>query len=73
MDGPHDHKAGDDTDDGPPMPTQAELEAMFDADDKDVEAGLVIPAGPVLAGLRATAARLRHERAAQDAAVPRRA
>jgi len=73
MDSPHDHQAEDDTTDGPPMPTQAELEAMFDADDADVEAGLVVPAEPVLAGLRATAARIRRERAAREATAPRHA
>jgi len=73
MDSPHDHQAEDDTIDAPPMPTQAELEALFDADDADVEAGLVVPAEPVLTELRATAARIRRERAARETTAPRRA
>lgn len=73
MDSPHDYPAEDDTADGPPMPTQVELEAMFDADDADVETGLVVPAEPVLAELRATAARIRRERAVEDATAPRHA
>lgn len=73
MDSPQDHQAEDDTADGPPMPTQAELEAMFDVDDAEVEAGLAVPAGPVLAELRAMAARIRRERATADATVPRHA
>ena len=73
MDSPHDHQAEDDTANGPSMPTQAGLEAMFDADDADVAAGLVVPAAPVLAELRATAARIRRERAAREAMAPRHA
>ncbi len=73
MDSPHDYLVADDTTDGPPMPMQAELEAMFDADDADVEAGLVVPAEPVLAELRATAACIRRERAAEDATAPQHA
>ena len=73
MDSPHDHQAEDDIIDGPPMLTQAELEAMFDADDADVEAGLIVPAEPVLTELRATAARIRRERAAREATAPRHA
>ena len=73
MDSPHDHQAEDDMANGPPVPTRAELEAMFDADDADVAAGLVVPAEPVLAELRATAARIRRERAATEAMAPRHA
>lgn len=66
-----DHQPEDDLTDGPPMPTQAELEAMFDADDADVAAGRVVPAAPVLAEMRNTAARMRREQAAAEkAAMP---
>jgi len=57
----------------PPMPTQAELEAMFDADEADVAAGRVVPAEPVLAEMRAAAARIRRERQAEEATTPNRA
>ena len=64
MDYPPDHHADDESDDGPPMPTQAELEAMLDASDANVAVGRTIPLAPVLAGMRAAAERIRRERAA---------
>ena len=66
MDSPHDHQPEDDAIDGPPMPTQAELEAMLDASDADVAAGRTVPLAPVLARMRATAERIRRERSARD-------
>lgn len=73
MDSRRDYQPENDGADGPAMPTQAELEAMFDADDADVEAGRTVPAEPVLAEMRATAARIRRERSAKKATAPRRA
>lgn len=73
MDSRRDYQPEDPEADEPPMPTQAELEAMFDADDADVAAGHVVPAEPVLAEMRATAARIRRERQAEEATAPRRA
>ena len=73
MDSRRDYQPEDPEADGPPMPTQADLEAMFDADDIDVAAGGVVPAEPVLAEMRATAARIRRERQAEKATAPRRA
>jgi len=64
------------TDDGmhsPPIPTQAELEALLDADEADVAAGHIVPAEPVLAEMRATAARIRRERTAEEVTAPRHA
>ncbi|WP_420608337.1 hypothetical protein [Novosphingopyxis sp.] len=55
------------------MPTQVELEAMFDADDADVAAGRIVPAEPVLAETRAKAARTWRERDTKEAMAPRRA
>ena len=69
MDNPHE----DPDTDGPLMPTQAELEAMFDADDAEVAAGRIIASEPVLAEMRATAARIRRERQPEEATAPRRA
>ena len=71
MDSRRDYQPEDPEADGPPMPTQAELEAMFDADDVDVAAVRVVPAEPVLAEMRATAARIRRERQAKKAMAPR--
>lgn len=73
MDSRRDHRPEDDAVDAPSMPTQAELEAMFDADDADVETGRIVPAEPVLAQMRATAARIRRERAEKEGMAPRRA
>jgi hypothetical protein len=73
MDSRRDYQPEDPEADGPPMPTQAELEAMFDADDADVAAGRVVPVEPVLAEMRATAARIRRERQAEKAMAPPRA
>ena len=72
MDSTRDHHPENDVDQ-PAMPTQAELEAMFDADEAEVNAGRVIPSEPVLARMRATAARIRRERDLKEAATPRRA
>ncbi len=49
------------------MPTQAEFEAMLDADEADVATGRVVPAEPVLARMRATAERIRRERDLKEA------
>ena len=73
MDSRHDYLTEDEGSDGPPTPPQAELEAMFKADDADVAAGRVVPAEPVMAEMRATAARIRRERAAKEATASRRA
>lgn len=72
MDSPHDSHP-EDTTDQPAMPTQAELEAMLDADEADVTAGRVVPLEPVLARMRATAERIRHERALGEATAHRHA
>ena len=61
MDSPHNYHPEDITDQ-PVMPTQAELEAVLDADEADVAAGRVVPLEPVLARMRATAERIRRER-----------
>lgn len=66
-----DHQPEGSDADTPSRPTQAELDAMFDADDADVEAGRTVPAAPVLAEMRATVARIRAERAARGTRVPR--
>jgi hypothetical protein len=58
--------------DGPRMPTQDELEAMFDADDADLASGLVVPAEPVLADMRSIAARIRRERTGEEATATQR-
>ena len=55
----------------PAMRTQAELEATFDADEADVAASRVVPLEPVLARMRAIAARIRRERELKEAATPR--
>lgn len=74
MDSRHgDQREEDPEADQPPMPAQAELEAMFDADDADVGEGRLVPAEPVLAGMRATATRIRRERQAREAMAPRNA
>ncbi len=49
MDNPHDHHPEKDTAAAPPTPTQAELEAVLDADEADVAAGRTVPLEPVLA------------------------
>lgn len=72
MDGPHDHHP-EDTADQPATPTQAELEAMLDADEADVAAGRVAPLEPVLARMRASAERIRRERDLKEAAAHRHA
>jgi len=72
MDSRRDYQPEDPEVDGPPTPTQADLEAMFDADDADVAAGRVVPAEPALAEVRAAAARIRRERHAEKATGPRR-
>ena len=61
MDSPHEHDP-EDAADQPAMPTQAELDAMLDADEAEVAAGRVVPLEPVLARMRATAGRIRRER-----------
>jgi len=71
MDGRPGDQREDSEADQPLMPAQAELEAMFDADDVDVAAGRLVPAEPVLAGMRAVAARIRRERQAKEAMAPR--
>ena len=71
MDNPHDHHPEDDVTDGPATPTQAELEAMLDADEADVAAGRVAPLEPVLARMRAVAERIRRERHLRDATTHR--
>ena len=73
MDSRRDQQPENDGPDGPAMPSRAELEAMFDADEADVEAGRTVPAQPVLAEMRATAAHIRRERAAKKATASRRA
>jgi len=73
MDSPHDHPpATTAPDDHPPMPGQAELERLLDASEADVAAGRTVPLAPVFARMRATAERIRRERAAQDPVAPRR-
>ena len=57
----------DDGTDRPAMPTQAELESMLNAAEADVAAGQVVPLEPVLARMRATAERIRHERDLKEA------
>ncbi len=66
MDSPREqHRFPDD----PPMPTLAELEAMLDESEADVVAGRTVPLEPVLAEMRATAERIRHERSAKERAT----
>ena len=72
MDNPHDYRP-EDSADQPAMPTQAEVEAMLDADEADVAAGQVVPLEPVLARMRATAERIRRERDLKGATAHRRA
>ena len=67
MDNPLDNR------DQPATPTQAELEALFDADEADVAAGRVSPAEPVLARMRVTAERIRQARAKKEATATRTA
>lgn len=67
MDTPHPYQSEEDALDGPPMPTQAELEAMLDADEADVATGRTVPLEPVLARMREVAERIRKERAAMEA------
>jgi hypothetical protein len=52
------------------LPEQSAFEAALDASDREVEAGRTVPLGPVLASMRATAERIRRERAQQGAATP---
>ncbi len=78
MDRPHDDHPDDDHPDDdladrPPMPTQAALEAMLDAGEADAATGQTVPAEPVLARMRATAERIRRERALREATLPWRA
>jgi hypothetical protein len=72
MDSPHDNHP-EDIGDQPAMPMQAELEAMLDADEADMAAGRVVPLEPVLARMRATAERIRHERDLKEATAHRHA
>ena len=72
MDNPHDYHPGDNAGQ-PAMPTQAELEAMLDADEADVAAGRVVPLEAVLARVRATAERIRRERDRKEVAAHRHA
>ncbi len=72
MDNPHDYLVEDDAGQ-PAMPTQAELEAMLDADEADVAAGRVVPLEPVLARMRAAAERIRRERDRKEMAAHRHA
>ena len=72
MDSPHDYHP-EDIGEQPAMPTQAELEAMLDADEADVAAGRVVPLEPVLASMRATAERIRRERDLREATAQRHA
>ena len=72
MDTPH-GCLPEDIADQPAMPTQAELEAMLDADEADVAAGRVVPLEPVLTRIRAIAKRIRRERNLKEAAVHRQA
>jgi len=73
MDSRRNYQPKDDGMDSPPIPTQAELEALLDADDADVAAGHIVPAEPVLTEMRATAARIRRERTAKEVTAPRHA
>jgi len=66
MDNPHGHLPEDDTVEGPPMPEQAELEALLEASEADAAAGRTVPLAPVLARMRAAAERIRRERASKD-------
>lgn len=72
MDSPHDYHP-EDIAAQPAVPTQAELEAMLDADEADVAAGRVVPLEPVLARMRATAERIRRERGLKEATAHRHA
>ncbi len=72
MDSPHDHSP-EDTAGQPAMPTQADLEAMLDADEADVAAGQVVRLEPVLARMRATAEGIRRERDLNEATAYRHA
>jgi len=67
MDNPHDHHPEKDTAAAPPTPTQAELEAVLDADEADVAAGRTVPLEPVLARMREAAELIRQKRAAKEA------
>lgn len=49
------------------------MKAMLDADEADVAAGRVVPLEPVLARMRATAERIRRERALKEATAHRHA
>jgi len=71
MDSRRDYQPEDPEVDGPPTPTQADLEAMFDADEADVAAGRIVAAEPVVAEMRAAAARIRRERQAEKTTGPR--
>jgi hypothetical protein len=61
MDTPQDFYPRDAALDGPPMPTQAEFEAVLDASEADVAVGRVGALAPVLARMRAVAERIRQE------------
>ena len=54
----------------PAMPTQAELEAMFDVDEAGVAAGRVVSPEPALARMRGIAARTRRERHLKETTTP---
>ncbi len=72
MDSPRDNREQAAADQ-PVSATQAELEALLDADEADVAAGRISPAEPVLARMRATADRIRQERAKKEATANRTA
>lgn len=73
MDTPYDHAPSGEADDGPPMPTRAELEAVLDTSEADIVAGRTTPLAPVLARMRPTAERIRQERSKDGGASRRHA
>jgi hypothetical protein len=66
VDSPQDYRPDEDAADAPPMPKQAELEALFDAGEAEFAAGRTVASAPVLARMRLTAERIRRERAAEN-------
>lgn len=64
MDSPHDHQVHDD---GPRMPSEAQLRAAMEQSDRDVAAGRTVPLADVLAELDDVANRIEARRRARQA------
>lgn len=55
-------EAESDDDDGPPMPSEADIRASLEHSRQDIAAGRTVALAPVLQRMRATAERVRQER-----------